>query len=151
MATVVLFRDVTRSIACIQPAQYCQKFLNGPVLLFTPYVVQLNVSSDAFAHFTEIRNGVESQLPPETFDDLILLMRKFASNSLTPSLASPRDVPRHEENVHDFLQEFDRENRGTTIKADFQSNRDSFTVMQRPSHRPHKDSTESLKEFSRNR
>jgi hypothetical protein len=50
----------------------------------------------------------------------------------------------------DFLQEFNRENRGTTIKTDFQSNLDSFAVMQRPSHRSHKDSMGSLKEFPLN-
>jgi hypothetical protein len=145
MATVILFHDVTRSISCIQLAQYCEKFLDGPILLFTPDVVQSNVSSDAFTHFTEIYNNVESHLPPETVDGLVLLAQKFVSNRLTLSLAPQRDVPRHDGNMRDFLQEFDRENRGTIIKTDFQSNRDSFAFMQHPSRRSHKDSTGSLK------
>jgi hypothetical protein len=38
--------------------------------------------------------------------------------------------PRHEENIDNLFQEFDRENRSTTIEINFQFNRVSFSVMQ---------------------
>jgi hypothetical protein len=55
----------------------------------------------------------------------------FGNNGPIASLVPQRDVPRHEENVHDLLQEFDRDISGSTIEADLQLIRDSLGVMQR--------------------
>jgi hypothetical protein len=79
----------------------------------------------------EILDGAEPHFSQETVDDLILLAQEFERNSLIASLVPQRDVPRHEENVHDLFQEFDRDFRSTTIEADLQSIRDSLGVMQR--------------------
>jgi hypothetical protein len=46
-------------------------------------------------------------------------------------LVPQRDVPTHEGNVYDLLQEINRDFRSTTIDADLQSIRDSLGVMQR--------------------
>jgi hypothetical protein len=43
-------------------------------------------------------------------------------------LASQREIPRHEENRHDLLQEFDRKTEARQSKPI--SRRDSFSVMQ---------------------
>jgi hypothetical protein len=69
-------------------------------------MVQLNVSPGAFTHFMEILDGSEPHFSQETVDDLILLAQESGYNGLIASLVPQRDVPRHEENVHDgkFLQ-----------------------------------------------
>jgi hypothetical protein len=93
-------------------------------------MVQSNVSPGAFTHFMEILDGAESHFSHETVDDLILLAQEFGHNGLISSLVPQRDVPRHEENVYDLLQELNRDFRSTTIDADLQSIRDSLSVMQ---------------------
>jgi hypothetical protein len=40
-----------------------QKFIDGAILLPTPYVIHTNGSADAFAHFMGILNGVKSHFP----------------------------------------------------------------------------------------
>jgi hypothetical protein len=76
----------------------------------------------------EILYGSEPHFPQETVDDLILLAQEFGHNNLIASLVPQRGVPRHEENRHDLLQEFDRDFRSTTIDADLQSIRDLLGV-----------------------
>jgi hypothetical protein len=94
-------------------------------------MVQSNVSLGAFTNFMQILDGAEPHFPQETGDDLILLAQEFGHNGLIASLVPQRDIPRHEENVHDLLQELNRDFRSTTIEADLQSIRDSLGVMQR--------------------
>jgi hypothetical protein len=94
-------------------------------------MVQSNVSPGAFTHFMEILDGSEEHFSQEILDDLILLAQEFGHNGLIASLVPQRDVPRHEENVHDLLQEFDRDFRSRTIEADRQSIRHWLGVMQR--------------------
>jgi hypothetical protein len=89
------------------------------------------MSPGAFTHFMEILDGSEPHFPQETVDNLILLAQEFGHNGLIASLVPQRDVPRHEENVHDLSQELNRDFRSTTIDADLQSLRDSLGVMQR--------------------
>jgi hypothetical protein len=60
----------------------------------------------------------------------MLLAQECWYHSLVASLVPQRDVSRHEENVHDLLQEFDRDFISTTIEADLQSIRDSLGVRQ---------------------
>jgi hypothetical protein len=79
----------------------------------------------------ETLDGAEPHFSHETVDDLILLGQEFGHNGLIASLVPQRDVPRHEEDVHDLLQELNRYFRNTTIDADLQSIRDSLGVMQR--------------------
>jgi hypothetical protein len=67
----------------------------------------------------------------ETVDDLTMLAREFGNDGLIASLVPQRDVPRHEENVHDLLQGLNRDFRSTTINAGLQSIRDSLGIMQR--------------------
>jgi hypothetical protein len=64
-------------------------------------MVQLNVSPGAFTHFMEILDRAEPHFSHETVDDLILLAQESGHNGLTASLVPQRDVPRHEENLHD--------------------------------------------------
>jgi hypothetical protein len=127
---VILFHDASYSVRRIELLQHCQKFLDDPTLLLSPYMVQLNVSPGAFTHFMEILDGSEPQFSQETVDDLILLAQESGHNGLIASLVPQRDVPRHEENVYDLLQELNRDFRSTTIDADLQSIRDSLGVMQ---------------------
>jgi hypothetical protein len=94
-------------------------------------MVQSNVSPGAFTHFIEIPDGSEPHFSQEAVDDLILLAQEFGYNGLVASLVPQRDVPRHEENVHDLLQEFNRDFRSTTIDADLQSICNSLGIMQR--------------------
>jgi hypothetical protein len=94
-------------------------------------MVQSNVSPHAFTHSTEILDGAESHFSQETVDDLILMAQEFGHNSLITSLVPQRDVPRHEENVHDLLQELNRDFRSTTIDADLQPICKSLGIMQR--------------------
>jgi hypothetical protein len=79
----------------------------------------------------EILDGAEPHFPQETVDDLVLLAQEFGHNSLIASLVPQRDVPRHEENVHNLLQKLNRDFRSATIEADPQSICDSLGVMQR--------------------
>jgi hypothetical protein len=94
-------------------------------------MVQSNVSPGAFANFMEIPDGSEPHSSQETVDDRILLAKEFGHNGLIASLVPQRDVPKHEENVHDLLQELNRDFRSTTIDADLESIRDSLGVMRR--------------------
>jgi hypothetical protein len=127
----IIFHDVPHSVPRIELVHHCQKFSGDPSLLSLPYVVQLNVSPDAFTHFIEILGGAELHCSPETFDDLMLLAREFGHNSLITLLAPQRDMPRCEENVRELLQELDRSPRGTTIEAEFQFIRNGFADVQR--------------------
>jgi hypothetical protein len=102
MASVILFHDALYSVRRIEPLQYCQKFIDDPTLLSSPYMVQSNVSPGAFTHFMEILDGSESHFSQEAVDDLMLLAQEFGHNGLIASLVPQRDVPRHEENVHDL-------------------------------------------------
>jgi hypothetical protein len=94
-------------------------------------MIQSNVSPGAFTHFMEILDGAEPHFSHETVDDLMLLAQESGHNSLIDSWVPQLDVPSHEENVHDLLQEFDRDFRSTTIDADLQSIRNSLGIMQR--------------------
>jgi hypothetical protein len=131
VVSVILFRDVLHSVPSIDLLHQCQKFLDDPSILPSPYVVQSNVSPDAFAHFMEILDGAELHFSPETFDDLVLLAREFGHNNLITHLVPQRDFPRREGNVHELFQALDRSLRKTTIEAEFQSIRDGFADMQR--------------------
>jgi hypothetical protein len=93
-------------------------------------VIQSDVSSDAFTHFREVLGGAELHFSPKTSENLMLLAREFGHNSLITPLVPQRDFPRREESVHELLQGLDRNPRGTTIKAEFQSIRDGFADMQ---------------------
>jgi hypothetical protein len=87
-------------------------------------MVQSNVSPGAFTHFMQILDGSEPHFPQETVDDIILLAQESGHNALIASLVPQRDVPSHKENVHNLLQELNRDIRSTTIDADLQSIRD---------------------------
>jgi hypothetical protein len=89
------------------------------------------VSPGAFTHFIEILHGAEPYCSQETVDDLILLAQEFGRHARIASLAPQQDVPRYEANVHDLLQELNRDFKSTTIDADLQSIHDSLGVMQR--------------------
>jgi hypothetical protein len=129
MVSVILFHDAPYSVRRIELLQHCQKFLDDPILLSSHYMVQSNVSPGTFTHFMEILAGAEPRFSQETVDDLILLAQEFGHNGLIANLVPQRDVPRHEENVYDLLQELNRDFRSTTIDADLQSIRDSLGVM----------------------
>jgi hypothetical protein len=60
-----------------------------------------------------------------------LLAQELGHNGLIANLVPQPDVPRHEENVYDSLQELNRDFRSTTIDANLQSIRDLLGVMQR--------------------
>jgi hypothetical protein len=62
------------------------EILHYPSLLSLPYMVQLNVSPDPLTHFMGIPDGAELHFSRETFDDLVLLARKFGHNSLITRL-----------------------------------------------------------------
>jgi hypothetical protein len=94
-------------------------------------MVQSNVSPGAFTNFMEIFDRSEPHFSRETVDDLILLAQEFRHNNLIASLVPQRDVPRHEENVHDLLQGLNRDFRSITIDADLQSICESLGVIQR--------------------
>jgi hypothetical protein len=98
---VILFHDAPYSVRRIELLQHCQEFLDDPILLSSPHMVQSNVSPGPFTNFTEILNGSEPRFSQETVDDLILLVHEFGHNGLIASLVPQRDIPRHEENVHD--------------------------------------------------
>jgi hypothetical protein len=129
--SVILFRGVSHSIPCIQPAQHCQGSLDDPILLSTFYVIQSNIPPNAFTHFMKILDGAESYSPPLTIGDLMLLARELGYHALIANLAPQQDIPKCEENIYDLSQEFDKPNRMTTIETNFHFNRDSFVVMQR--------------------
>jgi hypothetical protein len=129
--SLIIFRDVPHSVSCIELSHQRQKFLDDPTLLSSPYMVQSNVSLDAFRHFMEILDGTELQFCPETFDDLMLLAREFGHNSLITYLVPQRDFPRREGTVQELLQELNRSLRATTIEDKFQSIGDAFADVQR--------------------
>jgi hypothetical protein len=60
---VILFHDAPYSVRRIELLQHCHKFLDDPTLLSSPYMVQLNVSPDAFTHFMQILDGSEPHFP----------------------------------------------------------------------------------------
>jgi hypothetical protein len=70
---VILFHDAAYSVRHIELPQHCQKVIDDPTLLSSPYMVQSNVSARAFTHFMEILDGAEPHFSQETVDDLILL------------------------------------------------------------------------------
>jgi hypothetical protein len=121
------FRDVPHSVPRIQLALHCQRFLDDPVLLWSPYVIRSNASIDAFVHFMKIFNGFEPQFSPEIVNDLMLLVREFGYDRLTASLAPQRDAPRRQEHAHGLLQELGKHVRGATFKVDLRFLRDSFS------------------------
>jgi hypothetical protein len=127
---MILFHDATYSGRRIELLQHCQKFLDNPTLLSSPYMVQSNVSPGAFTHLMQILDGSEPHFSQETVDDLILLAQKFRHSSLIASLVPQREVLRHEENVYALLQELNRDFRSPTIDADLQSIRNSLGIMQ---------------------
>jgi hypothetical protein len=73
VVSVILFHDAPYSVRRIELLQHCQKFLDDPTLLSSPYAVQSNVSPGGFTHFMEILDGAEPHFSHETVDDLILL------------------------------------------------------------------------------
>jgi hypothetical protein len=97
---VIIFRDVPHSVSRIELRPHCQKFLDDPISVSSPYVVQSDVSPDAFMHFMEILNGAEIYFSTETSDDLMLLAREVGHNSLITRLVRQRDFPMPEGNIH---------------------------------------------------
>jgi hypothetical protein len=73
VVSVILLHDAPYSVRRIELLQDCQKFLDDPTLLSSPYIVQSNVSPGAFTHFMEILDGSEPHFSQETVDDLMLL------------------------------------------------------------------------------
>jgi hypothetical protein len=128
---VIVFRDVPHSIQHTQLPINCQKFLDDPILLAPPDVVQSDASPDAFSHFMNILNGSEPQFSPQIADDLMLLGRGFGHNDLIATFAPRQDVSSRRENVCDRLQELGRFDRGATLEADLRLMRDSLAVLQR--------------------
>jgi hypothetical protein len=57
--SVIVFWGVAQSIPRTQLAINCQKFLDDPISMSLPYVVQSDASPDAFSHLMEILNGSE--------------------------------------------------------------------------------------------
>jgi hypothetical protein len=90
VVSVILFHDAPYSVRRIERLQHCQKFLDDPTLLLSPYMVQSNVSPGAFTHFMEIFDRSEPHFSQETVDDLILLAHKFGHNILIASLVPQR-------------------------------------------------------------
>jgi hypothetical protein len=129
--SVIVFCGVPHSVPRIELIHDCQKFLNDPIFFSSPYVVQSNVSPDAFTHLMEILDGAELYFSPETYENLMLLAREFGHNSLITLLVPQRDLPGREGNAHGLLQELDRSPRGTAIEAEFQSIRHCFAEVQR--------------------
>jgi hypothetical protein len=119
----ILFLDAPHSIAHIQLAQHSQKFLDDPIILSTPYVIQSNAYPDRFRHSMEILDGVELHLLPDTFDNLMLLAREFGYNGLVGSLAH-RVRKIYTIHYHNSTEK----NRTTTIETEFQFDHDSFAV-----------------------
>jgi hypothetical protein len=101
VVSVILFHDAPYPIRRIKLLQLCQKFIDDPTLLSSPYMVQSNVSPGAFTHFMEILDGPESHFSQEAVDDISLLAQEFGRNSLIANLVPQRDVPRHVENARD--------------------------------------------------
>jgi hypothetical protein len=128
---MIIFSDVPHPVPCIELLHQCHKFLDDPILLSSPYVVQLNVSPGAFTHFMEIFDTAELHSSPEPFDDLMLLAREFGYNSLITRLVPQPDFLRCEGNVYELSQELDRSPRSTTIDAEFLSIRDGVADVQR--------------------
>jgi hypothetical protein len=102
--SVIIFRDVRHSVLRTKLLNHYQKLLNDPIVLSSPYVVQSDVSSDAFTDFTEILSSAELHCPLETSDDLMSLAREFRHNSLITRLFPQQDFLRREGNVHELLK-----------------------------------------------
>jgi hypothetical protein len=131
VVSVIVFRDVPHSIQRSQLAINYQKFLDDPILLSVPYVVQSDASPDAFSHFMEILNGSEPQFSPQITDDLMLLAREFGYNDLIAPFAPRQVVPSRQENVRDLLQQLTSFDRGVTLEADLRMMPNSLPVLQR--------------------
>jgi hypothetical protein len=79
--SVIFVHNVPHSVPCIELLYQCQKFFDDPILSSPPYVVQSNVSPDAFTplslyafmHFMEIHGGLERHFCPEILDDVMLV------------------------------------------------------------------------------
>jgi hypothetical protein len=128
---VIVFQGVPHSIPCTELAINGQTFLDDPILLSAPYVVQSDASPDAFVYLMEILNGSEPQFSPQITHDLMLLARESGHNGLIATFAPQPDVPSHQENVRDLEQGLDRVGGGATLEANLLSIRDSFAVPQR--------------------
>jgi hypothetical protein len=85
--SVIVLGGVPPSILHTQLAINFQKFLEDPMSLSLPYVVQLDASPDAFSHFMEILNGSEPQVAPQIADDLLLWSRAFGHHGLLATFA----------------------------------------------------------------
>jgi hypothetical protein len=59
------WHNIVRNLLAIQ--SYCLRL----------YMIQSNVSVDAFAHFMVLLDNVGPQCSPETIDDLMLFAREF--------------------------------------------------------------------------
>jgi hypothetical protein len=128
---VIVFQDVPHSIQRNQLAINSQKFLDDPILLSVPYVVQSDASPDAFSHFMEILNGSEPRFSPQIADDRMLSAREFRHNDLIATFAPRQIVPSRQENVPDLLKQLARFDRGVTLEADLGMMPNSLAVLQR--------------------
>jgi hypothetical protein len=106
----------------------CQQFLDDPVLVSSPYVVQLDASPDNFAHFMEV---LEAQSSQKIAHYLMSLAREFGHNGLIASFSSQQGVPTRQENVHNLSQELNKDVRSATIEAGLLSICGSLTDLQR--------------------
>jgi hypothetical protein len=73
--SLIIFRYVPHSVPRIELLPHCQKVLGDPTLLLLLYMVQSNVSPDAFKSFVEILGGAKPHYSRETFDGLMLVAR----------------------------------------------------------------------------
>jgi hypothetical protein len=71
-ASVMVIPGVSSSSPYIQQTMNCQKFIDDPILLSAPDVIQSNASSDAFAHFMEILDSLEPRCSPQISDDPLI-------------------------------------------------------------------------------
>jgi hypothetical protein len=127
---VIVFRDVPHSIQHTHLAIDSQKFIDDPILLSGPYVVQSDAPPDAFSHFIEILNGSEPQFSPQIADDLMLLARELGHNDLIANFAPRQVVPSRQENVRDLLEQLASFDTCVTLEADLQMISKSLTVLQ---------------------
>jgi hypothetical protein len=103
VVSVILFHDAAYSIRRIELPLHGQKCLGDPILLSSRHMAQSNVSPRAFTRFMEIPDGAEAYFSQETVGVLMLLTQEFWHHSLIASLVPQRDVPRHDENIHNLL------------------------------------------------
>jgi hypothetical protein len=72
VVSVIVFRGVLHSIQRTQRAINCQKFLDDPILLSLPDVVESDASPDGFPHFMEILKCSEPQFYPQIANNVML-------------------------------------------------------------------------------